>query len=371
MRSMSSSDIFAFARTFSVTSTGPVSMIAGSEPILANALMRIRGFNPAFSPASLLPISTAAAPSTMPDELPAWCTWLIVSSSGCACTATASNPLISPSCTKEGLSCAKDCMVVLGHVFILGEDGEPIHILDRNHRARETALVPRSRRAPLALHGIGVDVVAGETVFSRDEVGRNPLRHEIGFERDRGVHGPGATRGADADPTHGFDPSANGHVVLPRHDLGCGKIDRVEPRGAKAIDLDARHAIAIACRECRHARDIAAGLADRIDTTKDHVIDERRVELIALLHRGQRLRRQIERSHLMQRAICLAAPSWRANVIVDEGVGHRGLRGGRGTSVAGGGRMAECWHPSIFHHPSSEHHRLLAMRSFMISLVPA
>src|SRR5262245_53540595 len=367
MRSMSSSNIFAFARTFSVTSTGPVSMIAGSEPILANTLMRIRGFNPAFSPACLLPISTAAAPSTMPDELPAWCTWLIVSSSGCACTATASNPLISPSCTKEGLSCAKDCMVVLGRMC----SSLARMVSDRNHRARETALVPRSRRAPLALHGIGVDVIAGETVFSRDDIGRNPLRHEIGLERDRGLHGPGATRGADADPTHGFDPSANGHVVLPRHDLGCGEIDRVEPRGAKAIDLDARHAIAIACRECRYARDIAARLADRIDTTKNHVVDERRVELIALLHRRQRLRRQIERGHLVQRAICLATPSWRANVIVDEGVGHRGLRGGRSTSVADGGRMAECLRPSIFHHPSSEHHRLLAMRSFMISLVPA
>ena len=46
-------------------------MIAGSEPILANALMRARGFMPILAPASLLPISTAAAPSTMPDELPA------------------------------------------------------------------------------------------------------------------------------------------------------------------------------------------------------------------------------------------------------------------------------------------------------------
>src|SRR5499427_1756129 len=86
------------------------------------------------------------------------------------------------------------------HVLILGEDGEPVHVLDRNNRARETAFVPRSRRALLALHGIGVDVVAGETVFSRDEVGRNPLRHEIGFERDGGIHGPGAACGADADP---------------------------------------------------------------------------------------------------------------------------------------------------------------------------
>ena len=72
----------ALFSTFSVTSTGPVSMIAGSEPILAKARMRARGFRPACSPASLVPIRTAAAPSTMPDELPAWWTWLTFSTSG-------------------------------------------------------------------------------------------------------------------------------------------------------------------------------------------------------------------------------------------------------------------------------------------------
>ena len=59
------------ASTFLVTSTGPVSMIAGSEPMLAKARIFPRGFKPAFSPASREPINTAAAPSTMPDELPA------------------------------------------------------------------------------------------------------------------------------------------------------------------------------------------------------------------------------------------------------------------------------------------------------------
>ena len=72
----------ALLSTFSVTGIGPVSMIAGSEPILAKALMRARGFRPAALPASLLPISTAAAPSTMPEELPGVCTWLIASTSG-------------------------------------------------------------------------------------------------------------------------------------------------------------------------------------------------------------------------------------------------------------------------------------------------
>ncbi len=44
---MSSFVMPAFLSTFSVTSIGPVSMIAGSEPILAKALMRARGLRPA------------------------------------------------------------------------------------------------------------------------------------------------------------------------------------------------------------------------------------------------------------------------------------------------------------------------------------
>jgi hypothetical protein len=68
---MSSIDMPDRARIFFVTSIGPVSMIAGSEPILAKARTRARGFRAAFAPASREPTSTAAAPSTMPEELPA------------------------------------------------------------------------------------------------------------------------------------------------------------------------------------------------------------------------------------------------------------------------------------------------------------
>ena len=41
-----------------------------------------RGLSPAFLPHSAEPISTTAAPSTMPDELPAVCTWLMRSTCG-------------------------------------------------------------------------------------------------------------------------------------------------------------------------------------------------------------------------------------------------------------------------------------------------
>src|SRR5262245_32160819 len=84
IRSMSLRFILARLSTFSVTSTGPVSISAGSEPILAKARILARGLSLAARPAARLPISTAAAPSTKPEELPAWCTCSTNSTSGCA-----------------------------------------------------------------------------------------------------------------------------------------------------------------------------------------------------------------------------------------------------------------------------------------------
>src|SRR5262249_22138049 len=111
----------------------------------------------------------------------------------------------------------------------------------------------------------------------------------------------------------------------------AAKLTASSPEAQKRlIYLDARHAIAVARRECRHAPPAVSAPtaafpppASPIESTQSRTTSSSRVELIALLQRRQRLRRQIERGHLVQRAICLAAPSWRANVIVDEGVRHR------------------------------------------------
>ena len=72
----------ARASAFLAAGTGPVSMMVGSAPLSAVATMRARGVRPWALAAASLPISTAAAPSTMPDELPAWCTWWMRSTCG-------------------------------------------------------------------------------------------------------------------------------------------------------------------------------------------------------------------------------------------------------------------------------------------------
>ena len=65
------------ASAFCAAGVGPVSMMVGSEPMTAADTMRARGVSPLRSPASALPMSMAVAPSTMPEELPAWWTWSI------------------------------------------------------------------------------------------------------------------------------------------------------------------------------------------------------------------------------------------------------------------------------------------------------
>ena len=75
----------------------------------------------------------------------------------------------------------------------------PLTSRDRHDRFREAAFLPGFRGALLRFDRIGVDVVAGEAVFRGDEIGRDALRHEVGFDRDMRIDRPGAAGGADAD----------------------------------------------------------------------------------------------------------------------------------------------------------------------------
>ena len=58
-------------------------------------------------PTCSLPIATIAAPSTMPELLPAWWTWSIFSIQWYFSRATASKPAWSPMAAKDGLSRAR------------------------------------------------------------------------------------------------------------------------------------------------------------------------------------------------------------------------------------------------------------------------
>ena len=113
--------------------------------------------------------------------------------------------------------------------------------------------------------------------------------------------------------------------MLAAHDLGGGEIHRIEAGGAEAADLDAGNGFAETRLQRREARDVGAGLADRIDHAEDDVVDDVFLEIVAFFQRFQRRGGQRQRGHLVQRAIGLAAAARRANVIVDICLRHDAL----------------------------------------------
>ena len=252
-------------------------------------------------------------------------------------------------------ACARPCArIVMPLTSFTGDD-----------RVLEVARVPRRLGALLALDRIGVDVVAREAVFGRDQVGRDALRQEVGRDRDRRVHRPRAARRAHADAAHRLDAAADRHVVLAGHHLRGGEVDRVEPRGAEAVDLHARDRVAVAGGERRGARDVAARLADRIDAAEHHVVDQHGIEQVAVLDRAERLRGEAERRHLVQRAVGLALAARRAHGVVDECIGH--LYSSSISCHPGRRAKRESRDPEL----TGVTYKLLAISSFMISLVPA
>ena len=208
------------------------------------------------------------------------------------------------------------------HVLVMIEQGEAVDVEDRRDRILEAAVLPGRGGALLRLDRVGVDVVAREAVFGRDQIGRDALRHEIGGNGERRIDRPGAARGADADAAHRFDAAADRQIVLAGHDLRGGEIDPVEAGGAEAVDLHARHLspkpAASAPMRAMSPPASPTGSTQPITTSST----SSRIEMVAILDRLQRGRGQMQRRRRMQRAVRLAAPARRADVIVDEGLGH-------------------------------------------------
>ncbi|MND94873.1 hypothetical protein D3C80_871080 [compost metagenome] len=179
------------------------------------------------------------------------------------------------------------------------------------------------RRTPLALDGIGIDIVTRETILCGDEIGRNALRHEEGREIDRRVHVPGTARHAHADARHAFHAAGDDDIVRSRLDLAGREVDGIKTRGAEARDLHARRPVGITGLEGGGFRDHRAGIHDRIDAAHDDVVDSRGVEPIAVADGFQCLGSKANGGHLMQAAILLAASARGADMVVDINVGHK------------------------------------------------
>ena len=186
------------------------------------------------------------------------------------------------------------------HMLVLGKDGDAVLVLHRDHRLVEIAAVPGMAGALLALDRIGIDVVARETILGGDEIGGNALRHEIAGEVDRRVHVPGTAGHAHADARHRFHATGNNDVIGTGRNLAGREIHGIEARRAKTRDLHAGRLVGIAGLKGGRLRDHGAGLEHRIDAAHDDVIDGGCIQPIAVAQRLQHLGGQTRRRHFVQ-----------------------------------------------------------------------
>ena len=187
----------------------------------------------------------------------------------------------------------------------------------------EISVLPCVSRASLAFHGEPVDIGAREPIEGGDHIGADSLRRKVVVVRDPWIRGPCAAVGAHHGSRHRFNAAADGGLVLAGHDLRRGRVDRFERRRTEAMNLLAGNGLSVSGEQHPRPGDVAALLADGLGASHDDIVDQRGVELVALLESPQHLLNELYRADLVQRAVGTAAPARSAHVIVDEGVSHR------------------------------------------------
>ena len=98
---------------------------------------------------------------------------------------------------------------------------------------------------------------------------------------------------------------------------------RLLTRTALTIDRRTRHGLGPTSRQHRVTSHVRRLLADLHHATHHHVIDETRIEIVALLQGLERLGSQIDRMPLLQFPVAL--PERGADGIDNHGIGHRAI----------------------------------------------
>jgi hypothetical protein len=117
-------------------------------------------------------------------------------------------------------------------------------------------------------------------------------------------------------------PPATTMSSKPLATLAAAKVHGLQARGAEARQRDPGHRFGPAGVEHGGAGDVGALLAHRRDATQHYVVDERGVEIQALLQASQQAAQQPHRRRLVQAAVLLAFAARGADVVVDQCIGH-------------------------------------------------
>ncbi len=183
--------------------------------------------------------------------------------------------------------------------FVLVEDRQTALVGDRNDGLAEVTPVPRRRSLLLRAHGEAIDISTIEAADRRNEVSADALR----YEADLGAPGRIISRtsiGSHGHPGHAFDATGDHEVLEPGGHFHRSQIDRLEARGAEAVDLLARNTFMPPRRQRGHLRQVSALLADRSYATQNDVVDQLRVQGIALPEVAEQMADQGDGPHFVE-----------------------------------------------------------------------
>ena len=226
----------------------------------------------------------------MPDELPAWWTWLIFSIQWYFWSATASKPPISPIAANDGFSLRERLDRRAGaDELVLVEDDLVVEVLDRDDGARRSSRLGlrARRRAPASGRRTRRRPRGDQPSTVAIRSAPMPCGHEAGVVVGLGVHRPGAAVGAHRDARHRLDAAGEDEVLPAGGDLLRGDVDGLEARGAEAVELDAGDGVRQAGLDGGGLGDVAALVADGRDAAEDDVVDRVGIELV-VARRGSR-----------------------------------------------------------------------------------
>ncbi len=184
---------------------------------------------------------------------------------------------------ERGVQCAERLHVGLrAHVFVAVQNGQAVLVLDRDDGFVETSLIPRLLGALLGLHGQLIRLVAGKAVFSRDDISRDTLWHEILFHCQRWINGDCRTVAAHGHTAHHFNASGDiAHACTATHLIG-GKVYGLHAGRAETVDGKTGNAFIQIGRQHRRAGKTPALFHHLGDISPDHILNGVSFKVVAL-----------------------------------------------------------------------------------------
>ena len=161
----------------------------------------------------------------------------------------------------------------------------------------------------------GVEVFTSEVPLLGDHLSTNALGHQtttvsvtvhLGL-RPRKAHLAAHDRGAHRHPCHALDTGRHDDVVLPGHDALRTEVHRLLRRTALTIDGGRRNRLGPPSREQGVTSNVEGLFPHLHNATGDDVVDQGRVEVVAVRNGLQRVTKQIDGVPIFERAISLSA----------------------------------------------------------------